>query len=195
MTAADRDRLAGIFDRAAAVYDTVEPRFFRDIARGLVSRTRLDPGARVLDVATGPGVVLGEIGRAGPPGVCLVGVDISAGMVREARARLSAQGIPAHVLLMDAEHLGLADAGFDLVAMSRAYPLPQRRAMLSEVRRVLPPGAGCTGVPSCSTAAERGPRDADLARRSPACSRRGAKGVPPQPAIRIHVRAAKRQRY
>jgi len=110
VTAADRDRLAGIFDRAAAVYDTVEPRFFRDIARGLVSRTRLDPGARVLDVATGPGVVLGEIGRAGPPGVCLVGVDISAGMVREARARLSAQGIPAHVLLMDAEHLGLADA-------------------------------------------------------------------------------------
>lgn len=57
-----------------------------------------------------------------------------------ARARLSVQGIPAHVLRMDAERLGLADASFDLVTVSRAYLLPRRRAVLGEIRRVLQPG-------------------------------------------------------
>ena len=136
----ERARLTGIFDRAAPLYDTLEPRFFREIARRLVARLSLAPDSDVLDVATGPGVVLSEMANRGEPQGHLVGVDLSAGMVREARARLSTPGVAAHVLVMDAERLAFLDESFDLVTMSRAYLLPQRHAILQEIRRVLRPG-------------------------------------------------------
>lgn len=62
--AVERGRLTGIFDRAAPLYDTLEPRFFREIARRLVARVSLAPDADVLDIATGPGVVLSVMARA-----------------------------------------------------------------------------------------------------------------------------------
>jgi ubiquinone/menaquinone biosynthesis C-methylase UbiE len=133
-------RLAALFDRAAPLYDTVEPRFFRDIARRLVARLSVEPGTRVLDVATGPGVVLSEIAAAGVSQAELIGVDLSAGMIREARARLATSGASAHLVVMDARQLGLLDGSFDRVTMSRAYLLPSREAILRELRRVLRPG-------------------------------------------------------
>src|SRR5438477_8542519 len=129
----ERTCLAGLFDRAAPLYDAVEPRFFREIAARLVARVPVRAGAHVLDVATGPGVVLSELARTAGRGARLVGVDLSAGMVREARARLSAIGLAAPVLVMDAERLAFRDGSFDLVTMSRAYLLPQRGAILRAV--------------------------------------------------------------
>jgi len=141
----ERARLTTIFDQAAPLYDTREPRFFREIASRLVARLSPAPDSDVLDIATGPGVVLLEMARTTQPGGRLVGVDLSAGMVREARARLSAAGVTAQVLVMAAEELAFLDASFDLVTMSRAYLLPQRQAILEEVRRVLRPG-GCAAI-------------------------------------------------
>lgn len=139
MEAMERLRLTALFDRAAPLYDTVEPRFFREIARRLVARVPQRRWWRVLDVATGPGIVLAEIARS-RAAASLVGIDLSRGMVREARARLDMAGAGAHVLLMDAEHLAFRDGSFDLVTMSRAYLLPQRQAILGELHRVLQPG-------------------------------------------------------
>lgn len=140
LRAVERGRLTGIFDRAAPLYDTLEPRFFREIARRLVARVSLAPDSDVLDIATGPGVVVSEMARAGEAHGHLVGVDLSAGMVREARARLSSIGVAAHVLVMAAELLAFLDESFDVVTMSRAYLLPQRHTILQEIRRVLRPG-------------------------------------------------------
>jgi ubiquinone/menaquinone biosynthesis C-methylase UbiE len=140
LEAMERLRLTTLFDRAAPLYDTVEPRFFREIARRLVARISDRCWYHVLDVATGPGVVLAEIARIRASRARLVGVDISPGMVREARTRLSAAGARVDVLVMDAEHLAFLDGQFDLVTMSRAYMQPQRRAILREIRRVLRPG-------------------------------------------------------
>jgi len=120
----ERARLTTIFDQAAPLYDTREPRFFREIASRLVARLSPAPDSDVLDIATGPGVVLLEMARTTQPGGRLVGVDLSAGMVREARARLSAAGITAQVLVMAAEELAFLDESFDLVTMSRAYSAP-----------------------------------------------------------------------
>jgi ubiquinone/menaquinone biosynthesis C-methylase UbiE len=135
----ESQRLAALFARAAPLYDTVEPRFFREIARRLVARTQERRWSCVLDVATGPGIVLAEIARS-RAAVGLVGIDLSPGMVQEARARLDAAGARAHVLVMDAEHLAFRHRSFDLVTLSRAYLLPQREAVLGEVHRVLQPG-------------------------------------------------------
>jgi len=93
----------------------------------------------VLDLATGPGVVLSEIARTVRPRGRRIGVDLSAGMVREARARLSTIGVAADVLVMAAELLGFLDESFDVVTMSRAYLLPRRHTILQEIRRVLRP--------------------------------------------------------
>jgi len=136
----ERRRLTSLFDTVAPLYDTVEPRFFQEMARRLVARVAEHRWSRVLDVATGPGVVLSEIAATGASSVGLVGVDLSTGMAREARTRLDAIGAPAQFAVMDAEHLGLLDGSFDLVTMSRAYLLPQREAILREIRRVLRPG-------------------------------------------------------
>ena len=133
----ERARLTAIFDRSAPLYDTLEPRFFRKIARRLVGRVSVAQDSAVLDIATGPGVVLSEIARTVRSDGLLVGVDLSAGMVREARARLSTIGVATNVLVMAAEQLGFSDESFDLVTMSRAYLLPQRHAILGEIRRVL----------------------------------------------------------
>ena len=133
----ERARLTAIFDRAAPLYDTLEPRFFREIARRLVGRVSIAEDSDVLDLATGPGVVLSEIARTVRPRGRHIGVDLSAGMVREARARLSTIGAVASVLVMAAEQLAFSDESFDLVTMSRAYLLPQRHAVLREIRRVL----------------------------------------------------------
>lgn len=133
----ERARLTAVFDRAAPLYDTLEPRFFREIARRLVGRVSIAEDSDVLDLATGPGVVLSEIARTVPPRGRRVGVDLSAGMAHEARARLSTVGVAAHVLVMAAEQLAFSDESFDLVTMSRAYLLPERHAILQEIRRVL----------------------------------------------------------
>lgn len=136
----EQRRLTTLFDAVAPVYDTVEPRFFREIARRVVARIPLRAGWSVLDLATGPGVVLAEIAAAGSAPARLVGADLSHGMIREAGARLAAIGAGAHVLVMDAGRLAFLDGSFDLVTMSRAYLLPHREAILREIHRVLRPG-------------------------------------------------------
>ena len=47
-----------IFSRAAATYDSVGPRHFTHFARKLVGFADIEPGSRVLDVATGAAAVL-----------------------------------------------------------------------------------------------------------------------------------------
>ena len=109
-----------IFDEAAGDYDRVE----RMMALGsgpwyrnqALRRAGLGPGMRVLDVATGTGLVAREAaGIVGDPRLVL-GVDPSAGMLAEA-ARL----VPAiHLSGGTAEALPVADASVDFLCMGDA---------------------------------------------------------------------------
>jgi ubiquinone/menaquinone biosynthesis C-methylase UbiE len=100
------------------------------------------PGACVLDVACGTGLVsllaASAVGEAGS----VLGVDLSQGMVDAAAARAQARGVRnARFERMDAEELQLPDAGFDaaLCALGLMY-VPEPEAALRELRRVLRPG-------------------------------------------------------
>ena len=53
-----RERVAGVFDRAAPTYDAVGVAMFGPIAERLVAELDLRPGERVLDVGCGRGAVL-----------------------------------------------------------------------------------------------------------------------------------------
>lgn len=104
--------------------------------RRVLLRAGLAPGMTLLDVATGTGLVaeaaLGILGR--PDAV--VGVDLSRGMLEQARARL-----PIRLVQGQAEALPFPGARFDLLSMGYALRhVADLGAAFSEWRRVLRPG-------------------------------------------------------
>jgi demethylmenaquinone methyltransferase / 2-methoxy-6-polyprenyl-1,4-benzoquinol methylase len=126
----------GLFDRTAADYDFVErllglgtgSRYRRDALR----RAGLAPGMRVLDVATGTGLVARE---ALTLGGTVVGLDPSTGMLGEA-LRLSVPLVRGR-----GERLPFGDARFDFVSMGFALRhVADIDALFAEIQRVLAPG-------------------------------------------------------
>jgi SAM-dependent methyltransferase len=98
------------------------------------------PAGRVLDLGTGPGTSAVAFARALPESR-LVGVDLSAAMLRRARRRVLAAGLALPLVRGDALQLPFADAAFDGAAgHSLLYLLPSPAAALAELRRVVRPG-------------------------------------------------------
>jgi demethylmenaquinone methyltransferase/2-methoxy-6-polyprenyl-1,4-benzoquinol methylase len=132
--------LRELFDGSARDYDYVE----RLLALGsgawyrrhALLRAGLAPGMRVLDVATGTGLVAREaLAAVGPQG-CVVGLDPSAGMLAEAHRQL-----PMTLVRGRGEKLPLRDASFDFVSMGFALRhVTDLDTLFAEFRRVLKPG-------------------------------------------------------
>lgn len=96
---------------------------------------RRGAGARVLEIACGPGRGLGMIASRAR---LTVGGDYTFALVRRAVDHYRGR-IP--VLQFDAQALPFADASFDLIVMFEAiYYLPDVSAFLRDARRVLAPG-------------------------------------------------------
>ena len=132
--------LRDLFDGNARDYDYVE----RLLALGSGSwyrrhallRAGLAPGMRVLDVATGTGLVAREaLSIVGAEGSVL-GLDPSAGMLAEAHRHL-----PMALVRGRGERLPLRDATFDFISMGFALRhVTDLDALFGEFRRVLKPG-------------------------------------------------------
>ena len=139
--------LADVFSRSARTYGQVGPRVFSYFGRRLVELSQVQKGAKILDVAAGRGAVLFPAAEiTGLRGI-VTGIDISAGMVQETAAQISASGIHnAQMKLMDAENLDFPDAHFDFVLCGFAiFFFPQPERALAEFLRVLKAG-GTLGV-------------------------------------------------
>lgn len=110
--------------------------------RALVSAIDPRPGQRILDVATGTGMVAFALARRG--GCEVVGVDQSEAMLSGARARLARATGPVERMSFvsgQAERLPFADGEFD--ALSFTYLLryvDDRAATMHELARVVRPG-------------------------------------------------------
>jgi ubiquinone/menaquinone biosynthesis C-methylase UbiE len=147
--------LVAHFDAVAEVYESWAVGLHAKLAERLAAWA--DPAAAdlCLDVGTGTGLVARELAkRLGPDGR-VIGIDPSAGMLREAR-RLGGPGI--RFLEMWSEHLVFRDETFDLVTFgdSLSY-LIDPFSSLDEAHRVLRPGgriALSCHQRSLSTAAE-----------------------------------------
>ena len=103
--------------------------------RALVAAIDPRPGQRVLDVATGTGLVAAELAASGAD---VVGLDQSEDMLAVARGRLGAR---VTLLRGEAERLPFADAEFD--ALTFTYLLryvDDRAATMRELARVVRPG-------------------------------------------------------
>jgi ubiquinone/menaquinone biosynthesis C-methylase UbiE len=129
-----KEWLAGVFDRAAPAYDRIGPAYHEHFGRRLVALADLPAGADLLDVGCGRGAVLrAAAGRAGS----LTGVDVSPGMLEQARAS-GLDGVRLEV--MDAEQLAFADGAFDAVtAAFLLFFLPDPERAAAEFHRVLRP--------------------------------------------------------
>lgn len=108
----------------------------------LLKAAAIEPGHRVLDIGTGPGLPALPIAeRVGPDGE-VVGIDLSDAMIEEARRRAGkAPGENVRFEVMDAENLDLEDGSFDRVVCRFGLQImtaPQ--AVLEEAFRVLAPG-------------------------------------------------------
>ena len=138
--AVKRGFLKGIFDDAAQDYDHVERllswgtgSWYR---RKALVRAGLGQGMKVLDVAVGTGLVAREeITLVGDPKL-IIGLDPSAGMMRQAVASLhisAALGV--------AEQIPMGDEQFDFLSMGYALRhLGDLHRVFAEFYRVLRPG-------------------------------------------------------
>jgi demethylmenaquinone methyltransferase / 2-methoxy-6-polyprenyl-1,4-benzoquinol methylase len=139
------------YDRVGALLSLGQDPRWR---RALVARVRAAPGDRVLDVATGTGLVAEELVRS--HGCTVVGLDQSDEMLAVARAKLAARPeLAARVELVrgEAERLPFTDAQFD--ALTFTYLLryvDDPPSALHELARVVRPGGTIAalefGVPS-----------------------------------------------
>ncbi len=131
--------LRRIFDETASDYDRIEKvlalgsgAWYRGRA---LRRARLKPGAEVLDVGIGTGLLARQVLKIIGPGGRLVGVDPSPGMMGQVQ-------LPGVALLSGrAEALPCPDASCDFVSMGYALRhLADLSAAFAEFHRVLRPG-------------------------------------------------------
>jgi SAM-dependent methyltransferase len=122
------------WERAAAFYIDAFGALTAQTAPAMLDAVRAAPGARLLDVASGPGFVAAA---AAARGAIVTGLDFAAAMVDEARRRHPA--IPFRE--GDAEALPFRDASFDAVVMNFGMlHLARPDAAIAEACRVLQPG-------------------------------------------------------
>ena len=135
------------YDRMGAVLSFgQDPRWRRALIEAIDPR----PGQRILDVATGTGMVAFGLARRG---AAVIGLDQSEHMLSAARRRLGPGAENPTFIRGEAEHLPFADGEFD--ALTFTYLLryvDDRPATMRELARVVKPGGRIGmvkfGVPS-----------------------------------------------
>lgn len=115
-------------------------RRFSEAARAVLER--VPRGARVLEVAPGPGYLALELARSGYQ---VVGLDISRSFVRIATANAANAGVVATFEEGDAAHMPFPDDSFDFAISTAAFKnFTDPVGALDEIHRVLRPGGGAS---------------------------------------------------
>lgn len=106
------------FDTVAAGYDHSSMQFFPATAERMLHHLQLEPTTRLLDVCTGTGMVSVRAAAALPDGH-VTGVDLSHGMLEQARGKAQQQNLNnIHFQQMDMEALEFDDHRFDVATCS-----------------------------------------------------------------------------
>jgi SAM-dependent methyltransferase len=120
---------------------------FEPWATVLLAAVGIEPGARVIDIAAGTGVVSrAAAAQAGPDGYVL-STDLSAAMIAYTAGYPAAPGAaPIETGVASATGLGRADGEFDVALCQHGLQFfPDRAGAVREMRRVLRPG-GIVGI-------------------------------------------------
>jgi ubiquinone/menaquinone biosynthesis C-methylase UbiE len=126
-----------VWEAAADGYDHAMTRFERTFIGDGREWIGARAHGRVLEVAVGTGRSLPFY----PPGVEIVGIDLSPRMLEQTRGRAAELGIPIELHEGDAERLPFADGSFDTVVSELALcSIPRPDVAIAEFARVLRPG-------------------------------------------------------
>ncbi len=133
------ERLEGVFNRVAANYESIGPKYFTYFGKKLVEYAKVNEGATLLDVACGKGASLfPAIHSVGENGQ-VIGIDFSQEMVKETQSLICAQDLcNAKLIQMDAEKLDFLDNSFDnvLCGLSTSF-FSNSLIAIDEIYRVL----------------------------------------------------------
>jgi phosphatidylethanolamine/phosphatidyl-N-methylethanolamine N-methyltransferase len=134
----DKAAVAKAYARWAPVYDFVFGAVFERGRRAATAAAERI-GGRILEVGVGTGLSLPGYSAANR----LVGVDLSVPMLRKAQVRVAEHRLSNidGLAVMDAQHLGFAEAAFDVVVAQYVITaVPDPEATLDEFARVTKPG-------------------------------------------------------
>src|SRR3972149_4793982 len=136
------EAVASIFNRVAAGYDDAALRFFPFCADRLITRLNPAPGTKILDIATGTGVVALAAAQAVGDRGRVMAIDLAEGMLDRLQEKIGKFGIPNIDLhVMDAAALEFRSEYFDHVVCSFGiFFLPDMSVGLREWTRGTKPG-------------------------------------------------------
>jgi len=146
----DGSTRAGAFTAGSLPADyerLIAPYLFEPWAEVLLDAVALAPGAAVLDVASGTGVVARAAARRTGAEGRVVATDISPAMIEFCASHpAEPAAAPIETAVASATELGRADGEFDVVLCQQGMPFfPDRSGAAREMRRVLRPG-GVAGI-------------------------------------------------
>lgn len=159
MTSATRRRfneaVTGFWGFAAPVYDTavVQRWVYRPAQDEMIALLQARGSRRIADIGCGTGILADRMARE-VQGAHVTGVDMSDGMLAEARRRSST----VEWVRAPAEQLPFADGSLDAVVSTSAFHWFNQSAALREFHRVLRPG----GVAAVATLSPRRLMPVDL---------------------------------
>jgi ubiquinone/menaquinone biosynthesis C-methylase UbiE len=114
---------------------------FSPVAEAVVSAAAPHPGARILDVATGTGIVLRTIAQRAIATGSMSGIDIGPAMLEVARSIAASQGLSIDCVEGSADSLPFHNRAFDRVYCQQALQfVPDKLGALYEMHRVLEDG-------------------------------------------------------
>ncbi|MEM7576542.1 MAG: methyltransferase domain-containing protein [Planctomycetota bacterium] len=125
------------YDAWSKTYDATFGRLVHKRQTRAIAELGCEPGMRVLDLGVGTGLSMSKY-----PNSCrVVGVDLSGGMLRQAKSNLEQAGHDARGLIQgDALRTPFADGAFDRVMVSHVISVvSDPAALLRECRRVVKP--------------------------------------------------------
>ena len=128
-----------IYDVHSVFYDATFGRLVRRRIARAIGHMNIQDTDRVLDLGIGTGVSLNYYPQRGK----IVGVDLSAGMLRECRKKIRERGLDhAHVFQANALELPFADDTFDHVFISHVISVvSDPYTLVKEAQRVAKPDA------------------------------------------------------
>jgi len=130
------------WDRAARYYEAGWQEQLWPAQENLLAETNPVPGEKVLDVSCGTGLITLPVAKLIQPDGAVAGVDLSDGMIKEARTRARNQKLN-HISFKreDAEALGFPDNSFDVAVCSLGMMyFPDPVQAVREMYRVLASG-------------------------------------------------------
>lgn len=130
-------RTERVYSRLSSHYDLLFDRVFQAGREEAIRALELESGEKVLEVGVGTGLALPLY----PRDVDVVGIDLSEGMLDEARDRIGRLGLRrASVMRMDASSLQFENGTFDAVMAPYVMSVvADPKLVLSEMKRVCRP--------------------------------------------------------